>query len=191
MASDRPVTLFPGPKQEAASGRTESTIFYTRLRRELSSIPEESVPPIQAENKGKLPKLAPLRPVNPNPPSAAPSKPPPVIYESPWDRYNRLPLSTLKRGSKIIVAYSRTDVVKMVSINKLPSDFKQPELNRHKNLLAILEQYRYEGAHYIVTDYTAASLKSLINIPIPFDERHVSVTCRQGSSLSCLSIIHH
>ncbi|PVH67290.1 hypothetical protein DL98DRAFT_600723 [Cadophora sp. DSE1049] len=50
---------------------------------------------------------------------------------------------------------------------------------QHENLLAILEVYRFRGVFFVITDYTAATLKQVIAIPLPLEELHVSATCRQ------------
>ncbi|KAH6704170.1 hypothetical protein BKA61DRAFT_581412 [Leptodontidium sp. MPI-SDFR-AT-0119] len=79
----------------------------------------------------------------------------------------------------------------MVVIKELVShDFLELRKCQHENLLAITEVYRFQGVFSIITDYTAATLKQIIAIPLPLEERHVSATCRQvhPSSLKACSI---
>ena len=71
----------------------------------------------------------------------------------------------------------------MVAIKKLSSDhFKELSTCQHENLLAIIEVFRFEGTLFVITDYTTASLKQVIAVPLPLEELHISATCRQGSS---------
>ena len=190
MARNRPVTVFPAPGQKGISAildEQKSTTLQTRHHELLPSISEESEMPIEPEILGKALKVPPSLPLMANQPSAVASKLPPVRNESPWKMYKPLPLPSLDRGGKVIVAYGKNPPVKMVSIRELSSGLRSPAPSRHKNLLAVLEVFRHDGAHFIVTEYAAASLKSLITIPMPFEERHVSATCRQGGSSSYLT----
>ena len=111
----------------------------------------------------------------------------PIIQaKSPWDKYRFLRL--LQRGDEVAAAYMRTEPTKMVAIKKLNSDdFKQFRSCHHKNLLEIIEAYRFEGQIFAITDYTATSLVHIIAIPLQLEECHVSATCRQGRCLPRLS----
>jgi hypothetical protein len=175
-------TRFPGPGQlpiPKAPLKKESTALLTQYPSELSPIPEEINLPIDRDTKGKAAPTPPQLPVRASPSSAVASKPPPVRDQSPWDIYRSL--RPLDRGGEVIAAY-RLDPVKMVAVKKVSSDYiKGRGVSHHKNLLAILEQYRYDGELFVITDYTVTTLKTLIRVPIPFEERHVSATCKQGS----------
>jgi hypothetical protein len=135
-------------------------------------------------------------PLQVNPPCATPTRPPPekeikttqrtqtpiIQAKSPWDKYRFLGL--LQRGGKVTAAYTRTEPTKMVAIKKLSSDdFKQVRSCHHRNLLEIIEAYRFEGQIFAITNYTATSLMHIIAIPLQLEELHVSATCRQGRCL--------
>lgn len=109
-------------------------------------------------------------------------EPPNVISESPWSSYTAL--RTLERGGEVTAACTQKEPVKMVAIKKLSFDhFGQYARYQHRNLLVVIEAYRYEGIIYAITDYTAATLKQVIAIPLPLTEIHISATCRQESFL--------
>ncbi|PVH71744.1 hypothetical protein DL98DRAFT_596688 [Cadophora sp. DSE1049] len=130
-------------------------------------------------------------PLRINPPDATPAKPrptttitaarreqPPIIRaESPWKSY--LSLRTLERGGEVTAACRREVPVEMVAVKKLSVGYiKGFPKCQHENLLAILEVYRFEGTFWVITDYTAATLKQIIAIPLPLEELHISATCR-------------
>jgi hypothetical protein len=72
----------------------------------------------------------------------------------------------------------------MVAVKQVSSyNFEKLGTSQHENLLAIMEVYRFQGAFFIITDYTAATLRQVIAIPLQLEEIHVSATCRQGSPL--------
>jgi hypothetical protein len=103
---------------------------------------------------------------------------PPVRLESPWNLY--IFLRHLERGGQVTVAYTRKVPVRVVVIKELLSDnFMELRKCQHENLLAIMEVYRFQGVFFVITDYTAATLKQVIAIPLPLKELHVSATCRQ------------
>lgn len=103
---------------------------------------------------------------------------PPVRVESPWKSY--ISLRHLERGGQVTVAYTRKIPVHMVVIKELFSDnFIELRKRQHENLLAITEVYRFQGIFFVITEYTAATLKQVIAIPLPLEEQHVSATCRQ------------
>ncbi|KAG4410875.1 hypothetical protein IFR04_015987 [Cadophora malorum] len=103
---------------------------------------------------------------------------PPVQVESPWKTY--ISLRHLERGGQVTVAYTRKVPVRVVVIKELQSDsFMEMRKCQHENLLAIVEVYRFQGVFFVITDYTAATLKQVIAIPLPLEELHVSATCRQ------------
>ena len=103
---------------------------------------------------------------------------PPVQVESPWKTY--ISLRHLERGGQVTVAYTQKVPVRVVVIKELQSDsFMEMRKCQHENLLAILEVYRFQGVFFVITDYTAATLKHVIAIPLPLEELHVSATCRQ------------
>jgi hypothetical protein len=107
--------------------------------------------------------------------------------KSPWDIYTSL--RSLQRGGEVTAACTRTAPIKMVAIKKLSSEhFKDFRNCQHENLLAIIETYRFQGQFFVVTDYTATTLRHIIAIPLPLQELHVSAICRQVSSLSSSSI---
>lgn len=79
----------------------------------------------------------------------------------------------------------------MVAIKKLSSHhFKEFRSCQHENLLAIIETYQFKGQFFVITDYTATTLRHIIAVDLPLQELHVSATCRQGSSLTPSSIHH-
>jgi hypothetical protein len=94
--------------------------------------------------------------------TSAPSKPPPVQYENPWDTYKSVRL--LECGDTVATAYTRSDSAKMVIIKKLSSGVtKELAIRQHENLLAALELYKFDGALFVVTNYTATTLKQRIS----------------------------
>jgi hypothetical protein len=105
-----------------------------------------------------------------------------VKIESPWSRYTSL--RSLERGGSIIAACTIQAPVQMVAVKQVSSyNFEKLGTSQHENLLAIMEVYRFQGAFFIITDYTAATLRQVIAIPLQLEEIHVSATCRQGSPL--------
>jgi len=103
---------------------------------------------------------------------------PPVQVESPWELYKSL--RHLERGGQVTVAHTRNIPVHMVIIKELVSDsFIELRKCQHENLLSIIEIYRFQNVFFVITDYTAATLKQVIAIPLPIEELHVSATCRQ------------
>lgn len=155
------------------------------------SISELAEPSIITKSKAN-PRL----PFKVNSPIATPTRPPPEMRiktmqemptvalqaKSPWDTYKTLGI--LQRGDEVRAAYTRTEPIKLVAIQKISSDnFKQFRSCRYKNLLAILEAYRFEGDIFAITDYIATSLRHIIASRRELEELHVSVTCYQGSLL--------
>lgn len=127
--------------------------------------------------------------------SSQPDQDSSVHVESPWISY--VSLRNLERGGEVTAAYTREVPVQMVAVKKLLSDnFMELREHQHENLLAIMKVYRFKGAFFIITDYTAATLKQIIAIPLPLEELHISATCRQviplsmfnGSQLICLKV---
>jgi hypothetical protein len=175
-------TRFPESDDKGVSEarkEEEITTWLAQRRAELASITEESDLPIAADTKGKAAQIPPPFPVKVNPSSPTPSKPPPSRYESPWNTY--ISLHPLNRGGKVIAAYSKEGPVKMVAIKKLASDIKDLASTPHKNLLAVLELYKYNGELFVITDYTVVSLMPIIACPMRLEEDNVSATCRQAS----------
>jgi len=106
-------------------------------------------------------------------------------------------LRNLEHGGEVTAAYTREVPVQIVAVKKLLSDnFIELREHQHENLLAIIKVYRFEGAFFIITDYTAATLKQIIAILLPLKELYISATCRQviplsmfnGSLLICLKV---
>ncbi|KAH9205162.1 hypothetical protein DL95DRAFT_417642 [Leptodontidium sp. 2 PMI_412] len=157
---------------------------------------------VESYPEKEQPTQPPFRlPIRANPPDMVLEKPvpktnieisevdqlPPVRVESPWNFY--ISLRHLERGGQVTVAYTRKVPVRVVVIKELVShDFLELRKCQHENLLAIMEVYRFQGVFFIITDYTAATLKQIIAIPLPLEERHVSATCRlvhPSSSKAC------
>lgn len=134
-----------------------------------------------------------------NSPDAALAKPPPVMnierdelphikMENPWDTYTSL--RTLERGGEIVAACTQKDPIEMVAVKKLSFDhFRQYARHQHDNILDIIEIYKDRGVLFAITNYTAATLKQVIAIPLPLQELHISATCRQGSYSPPFSMI--
>ncbi|CZS99517.1 uncharacterized protein RAG0_07883 [Rhynchosporium agropyri] len=94
-----------------------------------------------------------------------------VRVESPWDSY--ISLRQLERGGQVTVAYTRHVPVRLVAVKELLSDsFVELRKCQHENLLAIMEVYRFQGVFFVITDYTATTLKQVIAIPLPLEELH-------------------
>ena len=109
------------------------------------------------------------------------NQPPPILIERPWNTYTSL--HPLERGGRVIAACTRQVPIKMVTVKKLSSEnLKELGKCQHDNLLTIIELYRFEGIFFVITDYTVATLKQIIAIPLPLEELHISATCRQASS---------
>ena len=202
------LTRFPGAGQLVSSKPRKKLNIYRQTRLpggtglQRISIIEENEPPrnIKAikEEAARVPSRLPLAI---NPPDAAPARPPPTLTirakeknqppfvraESPWKIYTSL--RTLERGGEVTAACKREVPVEMVTVKKLASDYiKELAKCQHENLLAILELYQSEGVFFVITDYTAVTLKQIITIPLPLEELHVSATCRQGSSSTRMAI---
>ena len=72
----------------------------------------------------------------------------------------------------------------MLAVKQFASyNFEKLGTPRHENLLAVIQVYRFQNSFFIMTDYTAATLRQVIAIPLQIEENHVSATCRQGSLL--------
>ncbi|KAH6666162.1 hypothetical protein B0J14DRAFT_605423, partial [Halenospora varia] len=83
-------------------------------------------------------------------------------------------LRLLERGGEVIAACTHKVPAEMVAIKKLSSDYvKELRKYQHENLLAIIDLYRSEGEFYVITDYTATTLKQIIAIKLPLEELHV------------------
>jgi hypothetical protein len=193
------ITRFPAPGQTANHETCQEDVNARRqtqfpggvgIQKLLLLEPDES--PVKSKAGGGEAGQILTRSVKVNPLDAIPTRPPPEIKkgqryqppglhtQSPWDRYKAL--RPLQRGGEVTAACARTDPSKMVAIKKLSLDhFKEFRSCHHKNLLVIMDAYRFEGQIFIVTDYTASTLKYIIAIALPLEELHVSATCRQGS----------
>jgi hypothetical protein len=196
-------TRFPGGDQLASSEAREKfnnnrqTRFPGGTELQKISILEDGESPTsdkaKAEEATQIPSRLLLRV---NPPDGAPAKPLPtttiratqpnqpllVRTESPWNTYTSL--RTLERGGEVIAACRREVPVEMVAVKKLSSDYIKELANyQHENLLATMGLYRFEGVFFVITAYTAATLKQIIAIPLHLEELHISATCRQESSL--------
>lgn len=200
------ITCFPGastgvkvPSENLNPNRHTRFPGGTELQKFSVLNEHESIIESEKHNRTQIPSRLPL---TINPPDATPTKPRPtttittaqrdqpatIQAESPWKSY--LSLRTLERGGEVTAACRREVPVEMVAVKKLSVGYiKGFPKCQHENLLAILEIYRFEGTFWVITDYTAATLKQIIAIPLPLEELHVSATCRQGSFSPCL-IIH-
>lgn len=122
----------------------------------------------------------PRPPFSINPPTATPSKPPPIQYDSPWDIYK--PIRLLNRGGMVTSACTHSGPAKLVTIKRLSSGFtKELAVRHHENLLTVLELYKFDGALFVVTDYTTAPLRQLLPSAGELQEACVSSVCRQES----------
>jgi hypothetical protein len=198
------MTRFPGAVQSASSKVREKVVNTNRQTRfpggsELQKISIlES--PITAKTKREDAQTLSRLPLRVNPPDAVPARPLPVMTiaqhgqvpnirsESPWNTYKSL--RTLERGGEVTAACRREVPVEMVAVKKLSSDYirelksQHANLCQHGNLLAVMGLYSSDDTFFVITDYTAATLKQIIAIPLPLEELHISATCHQGSSSS-------
>ncbi|KAH7309370.1 hypothetical protein BKA65DRAFT_543563 [Rhexocercosporidium sp. MPI-PUGE-AT-0058] len=136
--------------------------------------------PMEIEEAARVPFPIPLRINPPDGPSvrAQPTKsvtqreqPPLVKIESPWNRYTSL--RSLERGVLIIAACMIRAPVQMVAVKQLAAyNFEKLGISRHENLLAVIEVYRFQNS-FIITDYTATTLRQVIAIPLQIEENHV------------------
>jgi hypothetical protein len=205
----RPKTEFPSPEfvslviREKNVSDNRQTLFPGGIGLQKLSISEATEPLITTHsNREEAVKTISRIPLKVNQPDSTPTRPPPELKikttqrtqtpvlqaKSPWDMYK--PLLPLQRGGEVTAACTRMDPIKMVVVKKLSSDdFKQFRSFQHKNLLAIIEAYRFEGQIFAITNYTATSLVHIIAIPLQLEELHVSATCRQERCLPH-AIIH-
>lgn len=188
-------TRFPGNDQIAnlMSSKTDvNTNRRTRFPGGTDLQPISIKPSINLKRGEEAAQLPPRLPSSVNPPSTTPTSLPPVINiqtwqqneaphiqtEDPWDKYTAL--RGLERGGEVTAACTQAAPVKMVVLKKLSSNhFKNYAKYEHENLLSAIEVFRYKGTLFVVTDYTAASLKQIIAIPLPLEQSHISATCRQ------------
>jgi hypothetical protein len=191
-------TIRAGEKNVSTNRRTrfpggnETQIFHL-LEKEKQRIEEF---PKKEQPVKRLSRL----PVKVNPPNAVSERStpttsiktsqldqlPPVQVATPWNTY--ISLRHLERGGQVTVAHTREVPTRMVVVKELHSDsFMELRKRQHENLLAIIEVYRFQGAFFVITDYTAATLKQVIAIPLPLQELHVSATCRQVHTLYMFS----
>jgi hypothetical protein len=195
-------TRFPGNDQTPlatirAGEKNVSTNRRTRFpggnETQIFHLLENEGQRIEEFPKEKKPAQLPSRlPVKVNPPNAVsesstptmrietsqPDQLPPVRVETPWNTY--IPLYHLERGGQVTVAHTRKVPTRMIIVKELHSDsFMEFRKHQHENLLAIIEVYRFQGAFFVITDYTTATLKQVIAIPLLLEELHISATCRQ------------
>ena len=190
-------TQWPSPDEPASLAREKNVSDNRQIRfpggaglQKLSISKTEPLIITNSKREDAVKTISRL-PLQVNPPCTTPTRPPPekeikttqrtqtpiIQAKSPWDKYRFLRL--LQRGGEVAAAYTRTEPTKMVVIKKLNSDdFKQFRSCHHKNLLEIIEAYRFEGQIFAITDYTATSLVHIIAIPFQLEECHVSATCR-------------
>lgn len=195
----RPKTKFPSSESVSLANRekNDSDNRHTRFpggvglqRLSISEKTERSITTLSKREEAV--KTISRIPLEVNPPDSTPTRPPPELKtkttqraqtpvlqaKSPWDTYKSL--RPLQRGGEVTAACTRIDPIKMVAIKKLsPDDFKQFRSCQHKNLLAIIEAYQFEGQIFAITNYTATSLVHIIAIPLQLEELHVSATCQQ------------
>ena len=197
-------TRFPGLKKDQTKGVTflgvnsnanRQTRFPGGTEIQKMYITEtdgqDTMIPMEAEEVARVPSPIPLRINPPDGPSVRvqPTKsvtqreqPPLVKIESSWIRYTSL--RSLERGGSIIAACTIRAPVQMVAVKQFASyNFEKLGTPRHENLLAVIKVYRFQNSFFIITDYTAATLRQVIAIPLQIEENHVSATCRQGSLL--------
>jgi hypothetical protein len=88
-----------------------------------------------------------------------------------------------------MAASTRKAPVEIVVIKELRSALRidEPEWYRHQNLVAFLESYQFEEKLLAVTEYTVATLKQIIAIPLALEEVHISAVCCQVISLTTSS----
>ncbi|KAG0645015.1 hypothetical protein D0Z07_9210 [Hyphodiscus hymeniophilus] len=188
-------TRFPAPDQTAglqAPNKTVSTHRQTKFpggtELQRNFILNKNASPVKEtlDTEVKAALLSSRLPLRVNRPDAIPAKPlptttikitpgaqaPTVRTESPWKTFTSLRI--LERGGQVIAACTQKHPVKMVAIKKL-SSVSVTELAKfqHKNLLSIMELYRSGGEFFVITDYTTATLKQIIAIPLPLEELHV------------------
>ena len=202
-------TRFPAPDQVSGLEIPQKNIIHHRQTRfpggtELQKILvlEKDGPAMNKTLEEEITAQNPSRlPLTLNRPDATPGKPLPVMVikttkgaqepilrtESPWKTFKAL--RTLERGGEVTAACTQTVPVGMFAIKKLSSNLlKDFAKFQHENLLSIIEMYRFRGEFFAITDYTAATLKQVIAIPLPLEELHISATCRQGSSSYLFSV---
>jgi hypothetical protein len=123
----------------------------------------------------------PRLPLSVNPPTATPSKPPPIQHESPWNTYKSI--RVVERGGMVAVSCIRSDSAKMVTVKKLSCGLvNELVASRHENLLSVLELYKFERTLFVITDYTLISLKQVISLH-NLQEAHISSICNQVTPL--------
>ncbi|KAH8674427.1 hypothetical protein BGZ60DRAFT_429433 [Tricladium varicosporioides] len=205
----RPKTEFPSPEVSGSLavrgmniGDGRHTKFPAGLGLQKFLTAETTESPIVAPSKGEeaARTTSPIL-LKANPPNAIPTRPLPEEkikiaqrgqpsnpeIKSPWDTYTAL--RSLQRGGEVTAACTRTAPIRMVAVKKLSSDhFKEYRSYQHENLLAVIQTYRFKGQFFVITDYTATTLRHILAIPLPLQELHVSATCRQGSPLFSLRI---
>lgn len=167
-------TRFPGGSD------AQKILLLEKEESRIEEIPEkEAHTPSRLPLRINLPNAVSERPIpTTNITSSQPDQLSSIQVGSPWISY--VSLRHLERGGQVIAAYTRKVPVRMVAVKKLLSDnFMELRKCQHKNLLAIMQVYRFQGAFFIITDYTAATLKQIIAIPLPLEELHISATCRQ------------
>jgi hypothetical protein len=175
-------TRFPGGSD------AQKILLLEKEESRIEDIPEEEAPaPSRLPLRINPPNAVSERPIpTTNTKSSQPDQLSSIQVGSPWMSY--VSLRHLERGGQVTAAYTRKVPVHMVAVKKLLSDnFMELRKFPHENLLAIMEVYRFQGAFFIITDYTAATLKQVIAIPLTLEELHISATCRQVIPLCMFS----
>jgi hypothetical protein len=204
----RPKTEFPSPESlnlvvgEENVSNNRYTRFPAGAGLQRLSLSEATEPLIKTHSKREeaIKTISHIA-LKINPPNSIPTRPIPEMkiktiqrpqtpgpqVKSPWDKYKSL--HPLQRGGKVMAACTLEDPIKMVAIKKISSnDYNLFRSCKQKNLLEIIEAYRFEGQIFAVTNYTVTSLVHIIAIPLQLEEIHVSATCQQGRYLSRASI---
>ncbi|KFY93045.1 hypothetical protein V498_04588, partial [Pseudogymnoascus sp. VKM F-4517 (FW-2822)] len=96
------------------------------------------------------------------------------------------------RGGIVTAAGTRKAPVQMVVIKELRSVLRTTELKWtfHQNLVAFLEMYQFEGKMLAVMEYTVATLRQVMAVPLSLEEIHISALFEGIRHLSRNGVVH-
>jgi hypothetical protein len=130
----------------------------------------------------QIPPRLPLAVNRPDAPSSRSLSTELNLQQNPYSKYKIL--RGIDRYDKVKVAYTVALPTHIVTLKQVTCPLPLNEILEchHRNLLKLLEVYKFEGKTIVVSEYAQVSLKQMIAIPIDLEEVHISNICYQVQS---------
>ncbi|KFY46984.1 hypothetical protein V494_00236 [Pseudogymnoascus sp. VKM F-4513 (FW-928)] len=181
-SNDARKTVFPG-KFDVIELKSVSSLEVPTAERETRDASKYIPPKIPLEVKAVGSEIQ----------TKGSQKRPPINHwvEDPWNTYSNL--RTLDRGGIVTAACTQKTPVQMVVIKELRSVLRTTELKWtfHQSLVAFLELYQFEGKMLAVMEYTVATLRQVMAVPLPLEEIHISALFEGIRHLSKNGVVHN